>query len=296
MANLVNINVDSTVSTYLELQTLTDVSNWKTAFKLCGKRSEYDMLFIKDDDSTLKIEVKAQQYRTDGYFFEYKQLNKQYKPENTTQKQLEKFTDEAPDYMFEPSGIATCKADDYYLYIYRNKDKLNTYLIDEKGETETDEIFFEYDLYIIPVNFLKNLLNSGRQKISSFNGIGYRLDKNELLPYLKVSTGSLSGFNDLIGLMCKKNFRLSDKISGIKTNGGSIPTVVFSRNCNNPLPKEAVIDRKRFPYYKNTDCDDINGFGKNGDSSGSSSESEEERKDLRTFFKKLTNKIKSMKK
>ena len=40
----------------------------------------------------------------------------------------------------------------------------------------------------------------------------------------------------------------------------------------------------------------LEGNGASGDTSGSSSESEEERKDLRTFFNKLTNKIKSTKK
>jgi len=271
MAHLQNVNKDVSVSNYFELQTLEDVKGWDFAFQTCGKRPEYDMLFMTGND-ILKVEVKAQLKTPIGYFFEYRQIPDSRIPNNLNKIQLQSFVDKAPPNKFENSGISLSKADMYFLYTYNNKDELYNYI---EGQADIIEgKYFQYDLYKIPMNFLKGLINNNTNnkiiKKTSFNGQGFLIPESELNQYRAVQYGELADYDELLKLECKKNFRLPTAISGVNNKSGSIPTIAFSKNCNG-LPQEATLPAN-YPNYLLNQC----GSGKNVSSSESSSSSSSE--------------------
>jgi hypothetical protein len=227
-----------------------------------GYHPEYDIKLFFNDGSQRKIEVKGQTIydsKNDYFTIEYLQKGK-------------------------ASGLDKTDADYYYIFKYERPNK-----------EILEKIYYDYDLDPIKQDTISYTLYKIKTKL-----IRQVIRKNENIP--------ISTYND-----SNQGKNESYKIPiNYFTNFGSVEILTGNLNADeyDNLLNDSVVDlnsSNKIFYANDKQIDDLknnppdlktigNGRYKNGDSSGSSSESEEERQDLRTFYKKLTNKIKSTKK
>jgi len=152
-------------SSILKKDEINIFKDWKNFYTTEGTRPEYDILVEYTDNTTDRIEVKAQTNDKNNIYIEYKQIYK---------------GDDINDVY--PSGFKLSSSDYYYIYTYSNKNVLFTYINNRYfGIKQLDKYlgkkgmnFFRYDLYIIPTTDIDGWFNDIKNKVNNPN---YVLDE-----------------------------------------------------------------------------------------------------------------------
>jgi hypothetical protein len=135
---------------------------WKNFYTTEGTRPEYDILIEYTDNTSDRIEVKAQTQDKNNIYIEYEQIYK---------------GDDINDVY--PSGFKLSTSDYYYIYSYSNKNILFTYINNryfgrnflESGLGKKGMNLFKYDLYIIPTTDIEGWFNDIKNNVKNPNYI-----------------------------------------------------------------------------------------------------------------------------